>query len=65
MERLQLHLASLTEDNAAALLRFEAGGRAVTMEQATRLAGICGCNALALTIIGGFIACQRVTAQVR
>ena len=60
----QLHLASLTQDDAVALLRFEAGEQAVTMEQASSLASVCGCNALALTIIGGFIACERVTAEV-
>ena len=61
----QVHLAKLAEQDAITLLRFEAGEQPLTDEQATRLAGVCGCNALALTIIGGFIACQRVTAQVR
>ena len=61
---LQLHLDSLTQRDAVALLQFEAGEQAVTAAQAMILADICGCNALALTIVGGFIACQRVTAEV-
>ena len=61
---VQLHLAKLTQHDAAALLRFEAGEQEVAAEQAAKLAEVCGCNALALTIIGGFIACQRITVQV-
>ena len=60
----QLHLASLTEEDAVTLLCNEAGAQAPSVEQAVTLAGVCGRNALALTIIGGFIACQRVTAEV-
>ena len=60
----QLHLVSLSQQDASALLRFAAGDQPVTDEQATSLAGVCGCNTLALTIIGGFIACQRVSAEV-
>jgi hypothetical protein len=37
----------------------------VTPPQAQELAHICGNNALALMIIGGFIASATVTAEVR
>jgi hypothetical protein len=62
---LQLHLTSLAQGDAVELLRHEAGAQAVTKEQAMSLADACACNALVLTIIGGFIACRRVTAEVR
>jgi hypothetical protein len=59
-----LPLGSLPPEHAGYLLRQEAGADRVTPSQAQTLAGICGNNALALTIIGGFIACQHVSADV-
>ena len=61
----QLTLSSLPPQDAAKLLRQEAGSDQVTQPQAEELADTCGCNALALTIIGGFIASSRVKAEVR
>ena len=63
--RDQLELRSLAMDSAIELVRREAGDIQVSRQQAEQLAGVCGCNALALTIIGGFIACERVTPDVR
>ncbi len=59
------HIRSLSPGCAADLLRSEAGEDLVMPEQADTLAHICGNNALALTIIGGFVACHAVTAEVR
>ena len=61
----QLHLSSLSEHDAIELLRQRAGRDRLTPPQAQKLASICGNNALALTLIGGFIASQAVTAEVR
>ena len=61
----QLQLSSLSPEHAADLLRREAGETRATPDQAKQLAHICGCNALALMIIGGFIASQAVKAEVR
>ena len=61
----QLHLDSLQPEHAADLLRRQAGATRATKQQAEKLAHICNHNALALTIIGGFIASHAVTAQVR
>ena len=61
----QLHLDSLLPQHAANLLRREAGAARATGLQAEKLAHICNSNALALTIIGGFIASHAVTAEVR
>ena len=60
-----ISIGSLSPEYAVDLLRQEAGEKLVMPEQAETLAHICGKNALALTIIGGFIACQAVTAEVR
>ena len=60
-----LHLTSLSPKHAVDLLCRWAGADQVAPPQAEKLAGICGNNALALTIIGGFIASQVVTAEVR
>ena len=59
-----LHLSSLSPEHAAELLRNGAGAECLLPAQASTLARICGNNALALTIIGGFIACHAVTAEV-
>lgn len=61
----QLQLGSLPSQHAVDLLRQEAGEARLMPEHAHTLAHICGNNALALTIIGGFIASQKVTALVR
>ena len=61
----QLRLSSLLPVDAAELLRRLAGAGPVTPPQLQRLACICAQNALALTIIGGFINSQVVTAEVR
>ena len=37
----------------------------MTQQQAQELAAVCDCNALSLTVVGGMIARQAVTAQVR
>ena len=60
-----LCLSSLSPEDAADLLRQEAGAERVTPPQAQKLAHVCGNNALAVTTIGGFIACQAVTPEVR
>ena len=61
----QLNLSSLAPGHAADLLQHEATAKRITPEQAKKLARICGHNALALMIIGGFIASETVTAEVR
>ncbi len=61
----QLRLSSLSPEHAADLLRQEAGSDRLPPPQGKTLAHICGYNALALKIIGGFIASQAVTAEVR
>ena len=61
----QHELSSLPPEAAAELLRQEAGPDQVTQPQAEELAMVCGHNALALKIIGGFIASCKVTAQAR
>ena len=58
----RLHLRSLTPEHAAALLRIEAG---VTPPQARKLASICGCNALAMRVLGGAVARRAFHAEVR
>lgn len=60
----QLRLECLTPDSAAELLHQQAGAHRATQAQAKKLAAICGHNALALTIVGGFIASQAITAEV-
>ena len=62
---VQLDLRSLLPEHAADLLRRLAGAGRVTPPQLQRLAGLCAQNALALTIIGGFINSQVVTAEAR
>ncbi len=62
---MQLRLSSLLPEHAADLLCREAGAARATPLQLQQLACICGHNALALRIIGGFINSQLVTAQVR
>ena len=64
MSRDQLELGCLAMDSAIELLQREAGDIDISEEQAEQLADVCGCNALALIIIGGFIACEHVTAEV-
>ena len=61
----QLHLHSLQPEHAAGLLRQEAGATRATEPQAETLARICNHNALALTLIGGFIGSHAVTAEVQ
>ena len=61
----QLWVSSLLPEHAANLLRQEAGAARPALPQAETLAHICNYNALALTIIGGFIASQAVTAEAR
>jgi hypothetical protein len=63
---LKLELLSLVEQDAMQLLRSYAGGAvAITEEQARELAAICGCNALAITIIASFLSDGVVTPEVR
>jgi hypothetical protein len=62
---LKLELLGLPEQDAMQLLRSYAGGAvAVTEEQARELAAICGCNALAITIIASFLSDGVVTPEV-
>jgi hypothetical protein len=60
---LKLHLLSLAEQDAIQLLRSRACAT-VTEEEARELATICGCNALAITIIAAFLS-DVVTPEVR
>jgi hypothetical protein len=62
---LKLELRSLEEQDAMQLLRSYAGSAvAITEEQARELAAICGCNALAITIIASFLSDGVVTPEV-
>ena len=63
--KAQRELGSLSPCDATKLLRREAGGVPLSKEQAEQLVKLCACNALALTIIAGFLACRRVTPDVR
>lgn len=60
----ELQLSSLLPEQAAALLSQVAGPDRVTPPQAQQLVASCGCNALALKLIGSFIKLQAVTAEV-
>jgi hypothetical protein len=63
---LSIHLPSLPEADAVQLLRSCAGANAVIEEEeASKLAWICSCNALAITIIAAFLSSGVVTAPVR
>jgi hypothetical protein len=62
---LKLELLGLAEQDAMQLLRSYAGDAiAITEEQARELAAICGCNALAITIIASFLSDGVVTPEV-
>ena len=61
----QRQLGTLAMASAVELLQAHVGGVAVNTDQAKQLADTCACNALALTIVGGFIASKRVTPDVR
>ena len=61
----QLNLRGLPLQHAEDLLLCEATAARATPLQAQELAHICGCNALALKIIGGFIASHVINAEVR
>ena len=61
----QLELRTLAMDSAVDLLQAEAGDVRVTDEQARQLANSCARNALILTVIGGLIAGESVTPDVR
>jgi hypothetical protein len=62
----QIHLAALPADDAQQLLRMH-GGPEVNWEdgQAAQLVEMCGCNALAVTLVGGLLAARRCTPKVR
>ena len=60
----QLELRSLLPEHAADLLRQAAGAALAGVPQAKRLAFTCNHNALALTVIGGFIKSLVVTTEV-
>jgi hypothetical protein len=62
----QILLAALPAADAQELLRMH-GGREVRWEegQALQLVEMCGCNALALTLVGGLLAARRCTPEVR
>ena len=61
----QRQLGTLAMASAVQLVKAHAGGICATDGQAKQLADMCARNALALTIVGGFIACERVTPDVR
>ena len=60
----QVHLEPLGAEDAAALLRLESGDAAPADEQAQGLVRACGRNALAMSLLGGLLCCQRTSAGV-
>jgi hypothetical protein len=62
----QIHLGALPAADAQQLLLLH-GGKEAQWEkgQAAQLAGLCGGNPLALTLVGGLIAARRCTPKVR
>ena len=63
---LKVNLLGLAAADAIHLLRQRAGASVAIKEQeAAELASICGCNALAITVIAAFLSSGVVTPQVR
>ena len=61
-ESRELH--SLAPAAAIQLLRSRSGSCVITDAQAERLVALCGRNALAITVIAGFLNSSRTTPQV-